>query len=164
MSWVPLYRPTNSSRGEAVLRFAFIFALVICSAISDGEPVRCAKGQETIYQNAPCPAGYSASGLSPSLSVIEAQRPRFDHVEDKRGMVGRYKAHIHTPRDQKKVRQFLALFPCPSTLEETGPCTGWVVDHKIPLACAGPDDYRNMQWQTALDAKAKDRIELRCDR
>jgi len=144
---------------------AFVVVLVIVSGLPrvQAEPVRCANGRETIYQNAPCPVGYSASGLSPSLSVIESQRPKFDHNEDMRGMGGGFKANAHTRRDQKKVREFRSLFPCPATLEETGPCTGWVVDHKIPLACGGPDDFRNMQWQTRQEAKAKDLIELRCD-
>jgi hypothetical protein len=34
---------------------------------------------------------------------------------------------------------------------------GNVVDHKVPLACTGADDQRNMQWQTVADAKAKDK-------
>ncbi|SPE30096.1 conserved exported hypothetical protein [Candidatus Sulfotelmatomonas gaucii] len=33
---------------------------------------------------------------------------------------------------------------------------GYVVDHKIPLACGGADSPSNMQWQTTADAKAKD--------
>jgi hypothetical protein len=33
------------------------------------------------------------------------------------------------------------------------------VDHIIPLACGGPDDPTNMQWQTAAAGKAKDKVE-----
>jgi hypothetical protein len=36
---------------------------------------------------------------------------------------------------------------------------GYVVDHIKPLACGGPDDPSNMQWQTIDDAKEKDRWE-----
>lgn len=36
---------------------------------------------------------------------------------------------------------------------------GHVVDHIVPLAWGGPDIPSNMQWQTAAEAKAKDRIE-----
>jgi hypothetical protein len=38
---------------------------------------------------------------------------------------------------------------------------GYVVDHKVPLACGGSDSPGNMQWQTAADAKAKDKVERR---
>lgn len=36
---------------------------------------------------------------------------------------------------------------------------GYVVDHVVPLACGGADAPSNMQWQSAADAKAKDKIE-----
>ncbi len=36
---------------------------------------------------------------------------------------------------------------------------GYVIDHVIPLACGGPDDPSNMQWQTIPEAKAKDKWE-----
>jgi hypothetical protein len=36
---------------------------------------------------------------------------------------------------------------------------GYVVDHKIPLACGGADNPGNMQWQTKADAAAKDKWE-----
>lgn len=42
---------------------------------------------------------------------------------------------------------------------------GWTIDHRIPLACGGSDDAVNMQWQTDVEAKAKDRTErLDCRR
>src|SRR5579872_6396005 len=34
---------------------------------------------------------------------------------------------------------------------------GYVIDHVVPLACGGADDASNMQWQTVVEAKAKDR-------
>lgn len=36
---------------------------------------------------------------------------------------------------------------------------GYVIDHIVPLACGGPDLARNMEWQTAAEAKAKDKVE-----
>jgi hypothetical protein len=33
------------------------------------------------------------------------------------------------------------------------------VDHVVPLKRGGSDSPPNMQWQTAADAKAKDRVE-----
>jgi hypothetical protein len=36
---------------------------------------------------------------------------------------------------------------------------GYVVDHIRPLACGGADVPANMQWQTAAEAKAKDKWE-----
>jgi hypothetical protein len=34
-----------------------------------------------------------------------------------------------------------------------------VIDHVNPLACGGADAPSNMQWETAAEAKAKDRTE-----
>ena len=36
---------------------------------------------------------------------------------------------------------------------------GYVIDHKVPLACGGADSPSNMQWQTVAEGKAKDKIE-----
>ncbi|MFN7926276.1 MAG: HNH endonuclease signature motif containing protein [Bryobacteraceae bacterium] len=49
--------------------------------------------------------------------------------------------------------------PCPSTGRITGPCPGYVIDHKVPLKRGGADRPDNMQWQTKAAAKAKDRVE-----
>jgi len=49
--------------------------------------------------------------------------------------------------------------PCPSTGRTAGPCPGYVIDHKIALACGGADAPDNMQWQTVAAGKAKDKVE-----
>ncbi len=38
---------------------------------------------------------------------------------------------------------------------------GYVVDHIVPLACGGADEPSNMQWQTAAEARSKDKVERR---
>jgi hypothetical protein len=48
---------------------------------------------------------------------------------------------------------------CPSTGAHRGACPGHVIDHVTPLCAGGADAPSNMQWQTAADGKAKDRIE-----
>jgi hypothetical protein len=128
------------------------------------EPVRCASGPAVIYQNVPCPAGYVASALSGSFSVVAAEPRKNDVGEGVRAISAKARARVRvkTPRNPANVREFRSLYPCPSTLEEAGPCPGYVVDHKTPLACGGLDDFRNMQWQTTAEAKAKDKWELQC--
>ena len=41
---------------------------------------------------------------------------------------------------------------------------GYFVDHIIPLKRGGADTPANMQWQTATEAKIKDRSETNCRR
>ena len=50
--------------------------------------------------------------------------------------------------------------PCPANGNTKGSCPGYVIDHIVPLACGGPDDKSNMQWQSVHDGKIKDRFEL----
>jgi hypothetical protein len=51
--------------------------------------------------------------------------------------------------------QFRAANPCPVTGQAQGPCTGYVIDRVIPLACGGADHPDNMRWLTLPEAKAK---------
>jgi len=67
--------------------------------------------------------------------------------------------HVGIQRDPAQRAAFVRQYPCPVTHLTHGACTGWVVDHIKPLACGGADRPENMQWQTAADGKAKDRIE-----
>jgi hypothetical protein len=62
-------------------------------------------------------------------------------------------------RSKAQVKHFKKLHPCPATGRARGPCPGYVVDHIKPLCAGGPDRPRNMQWQTAAEAKIKDRAE-----
>lgn len=68
-------------------------------------------------------------------------------------------AHCKTERSAAVWRAFRKTHPCPSTGQMTGACKGWVVDHIWPLCFDGLDEPDNMQWQTADDAKKKDRFE-----
>jgi hypothetical protein len=64
-------------------------------------------------------------------------------------------------RSSSAKAEFKRTHPCPANGARSGPCGGYVIDHIVPLACGGPDTPANMQWQTAADAKAKDRWELK---
>lgn len=73
---------------------------------------------------------------------------------------------VHTTRKVHPVKRsssartaFRHRNPCPATGKTTGPCPGYVIDHKQALKRGGPDTPENMQWQTTQAAKAKDRIE-----
>lgn len=62
-------------------------------------------------------------------------------------------------RDPAVVRAFRKANPCPATGKTSDACPGFVVDHRIPLCAGGPDDVRNMAWQSVADAKWKDGVE-----
>jgi hypothetical protein len=68
-------------------------------------------------------------------------------------------SHGRIKRSMAAKDTFIREHPCPSTGRASGPCPGYVIDHVIPLACGGPDDPSNMQWQTVADGKAKDKWE-----
>ena len=70
-----------------------------------------------------------------------------------------------TTRSQAARNDFKALSPCPANGRTKGPCPGYVIDHITPLACGGDDDPDNMQWQTVIEGKAKDKWERKgCQR
>ena len=62
-------------------------------------------------------------------------------------------------RDRAVRQAFLRSHPCPATGKTHGTCPGYVVDHIRPLCAGGADAIANMQWQTAAEAKKKDRLE-----
>ena len=63
-------------------------------------------------------------------------------------------------RSESAKNAFKRQHPCPANGRTSGPCPGYVIDHKLPLVCGGADAPSNMQWQTVPDGKAKDRWEL----
>lgn len=56
---------------------------------------------------------------------------------------------------------FKRLYPCPSTLQRSGPCPGWILDHPLPLACGGVDAVYNLQWMPEDMWRAKSKWELK---
>jgi hypothetical protein len=68
-------------------------------------------------------------------------------------------SHGKIKRSESAKSAFKRLHPCPATGKSTGPCPGYIVDHVVPLCASGPDAAYNMQWQTAEQAKEKDRWE-----
>jgi len=53
----------------------------------------------------------------------------------------------------------LVWSPLASTGKTSGPCPGYVIDHRVALKHGGLDDSGNMEWQTKTEAKAKNRVE-----
>jgi len=68
-------------------------------------------------------------------------------------------AHGRIERSQAARAAFKREHPCPATQKPTGPCPGYIIDHVIALERGGADNPANMQWQTVVEAKAKDRWE-----
>lgn len=72
---------------------------------------------------------------------------------------------VHAPGERDRRGRLERSSSAKSAFErQTGHARGWqghVVDHIVPLACGGSDAPSNMQWQTAAEAKAKDRVERR---
>ncbi len=54
---------------------------------------------------------------------------------------------------------FQREYLCPSTNLPNRSCPGYIIDHLVALACGGPDEPSNMQWQTIAAAALKDKIE-----
>jgi hypothetical protein len=64
-------------------------------------------------------------------------------------------------RDRAQVRAFRKDNPCPATDKTSGACSGFVVDHIVPLCAGGRDHPSNMQWQSRADSLIKDNDERR---
>ena len=68
-------------------------------------------------------------------------------------------AHGRIERSGAARAAFKREQPCPATQKPTGQCPGYIIDHVIALKRGGADSPANMQWQTVVEAKAKDRWE-----
>lgn len=110
---------------------------------------------KTLYQQAPC-AGtiLPIDDWQPAPTPPIAKAPHGSEVKLPA-------VHHRAQRSETAKNLFKSFHPCPSTGEASGPCPGYVVDHIMPLACGGADDPANMQWQTVMQGKAKDRWERR---
>ena len=80
------------------------------------------------------------------LSSLDARRSYSGGRRDSRG---------HIQRNESAKRAFKRQTGYPRGRP------GYVVDHKVALACGGADDPSNMQWQTVAEAKAKDKWETK---
>lgn len=69
--------------------------------------------------------------------------------------------HHRIHRDPAQRRAFMHEQPCPGGPDRGSlkRCHGYVVDHIKPLKRGGADRPWNMQWQTKVEAKAKDAVE-----
>lgn len=63
-------------------------------------------------------------------------------------------------RSKAQARHFRVDHPCPASGRVKGPCPNFVIDHVVPLCAGGLDAPINMQWQTTIAAKEKDRLEM----
>jgi hypothetical protein len=70
-------------------------------------------------------------------------------------------AEAKTLRSQTQKRHFAKANPCPLTGARTVSCKGYVIDHIVALCKGGVDHSNNMQWQTVVDAKIKDKTECK---
>lgn len=67
-------------------------------------------------------------------------------------------------RSKAVLYAFKKVHPCPATLSRNGACSGWAIDHVIPLECGGIDAVWNLQWlpisiKSGTDDHDKDRFE-----
>lgn len=66
-----------------------------------------------------------------------------------------------TNRSYISRNNFIKSNPCPGTNIVQKKCSGYIVDHIVPLCAGGKDHASNMQWQTVEEAKSKDKLEWR---
>jgi hypothetical protein len=64
-------------------------------------------------------------------------------------------SHGRIRRSPAVRREFMREHPCPSTGLTRGRCPHWVVDHRVPLECGGPDSPSNMQCADRRDRENK---------
>ena len=100
------------------------------------------------------PAASRTHRRSEVRDTASVQRHRSTYCFDcERTASGRIK------RNSSVRQQFQRQHPCPSTGIRSGHCSGYVVDHILSLKHGGTDTVNNMQWQSIVEAKNKDRAE-----
>lgn len=63
-------------------------------------------------------------------------------------------------RSTTERRHFANAQPCPANGQKVYfGCTGYRIDHKVPLCSGGADKAGNMQWLAVAMKRSKDRIE-----
>lgn len=132
---------------------AFTLALFI-AAQANADVYRCqgTNGHAT-YQSTPCPDGVSTGISTQNHDPLIIPSTHGGPPTVLRGPDGRIL------RSEAAKDAFKRAHPCPSTGLNYGPCPGYVIDHIKPLACSGPDDPSNMQWQSITEGKVKDKWE-----
>ena len=129
-------------------------AVALCVAVSPSFAVAASKGARSGASHATHVKGSPKKDASPAKAPD--RRPRETHATTAR-------ATPVVPRDADgRLHRSAAAkhaFEAQSGYPHGRP--GYVVDHKVPLACGGADAPGNMQWQTVGEAKAKDRLERR---
>jgi len=84
-------------------------------------------------------------------------------VRDARGRIS---------RSAKAKKEFVRAHPCPvgahlrvrpgRTQGSAPTCSGFQIDHIVPLACGGKDRADNMQWLTVAEHRAKTKHDAKC--
>lgn len=66
-------------------------------------------------------------------------------------------------RDPQVRAEFMKLHPCPATGKTRGKCSGWNVDHRIPICYDkfGLDVVSNMQWLTVEQHREKTKLDVK---
>lgn len=72
-----------------------------------------------------------------------------------------FPAEAKQPRSSVERHAFVKENACPATDRARLPCSGYHVDHIVPLCAGGADHRSNMQWLTIEDHKAKTKIDVR---
>lgn len=107
------------------------------------------------------PTKVHKTGKDGTLHTPPANVPKVgkaDNYTDEKGILRNGKTgNIH--RSQTAKHDFKKLNPCPGTGKTTGACAGYVIDHVQALKHGGKDTPENMQWQTIVEGKSKDKWE-----
>jgi len=102
---------------------------------------------------------YTRSASSSASVSHKKTTPISSHRKSSISTTAKRDAHGRIKRSSSAKSAFERSHPCPATGKSSGPCPGYVVDHKQALKHGGADDPSNMQWQTTAAAKAKDKVE-----